>query len=142
MKSRVQTVLHANLVPKYAGHLFGKGGRKWLSKVPVPGAERRLLGRHLDGLDWMNAKLETLDAELIRISLDDPKARKLMSAAGISSVISTAVIASIGDISRFPSPEHLASYFGLTPRVRQSGDHAPINSRTHAPTGPGQDDRA
>lgn len=27
LKSRVQAVLHANLVPKYAGHLFGKGGR-------------------------------------------------------------------------------------------------------------------
>lgn len=129
LKSRVQAVLHANLVPKYAGHLFGKGGRKWLSKVPVPRAERNLLGRHLDELDWMNAKLEKLDADLIRISLDDPKARKLMSVAGISSVIATAVIASIGDISRFPSPEHLASYFGLTPRVRQSGDHAPINGR-------------
>lgn len=129
LKSRVQAVLHANLVPKYAGHLFGKGGRKWLSKVPVPRAEQRLLGRHLDELDWMNAKLETLDADLIRISLDDPSARKLMSVAGISSVIATAVIASIGDISRFPSPEHLASYFGLTPRVRQSGDHAAINGR-------------
>lgn len=30
VKSRVQAILHANLVPKYAGHLFGKGGRKWL----------------------------------------------------------------------------------------------------------------
>jgi transposase len=26
VKSRVQAILHANLVPKYAGHLFGKGG--------------------------------------------------------------------------------------------------------------------
>ena len=35
--------------------------------------------------------------------------------------VATAVVASIGDISRFASPEKLASYFGLTPRVRQSG---------------------
>ena len=129
LKSRVQAVLHANLVPKYAGHLFGKGGRQWLSKVPLPSAERDLLGRHLDELDWMNAKLEKLDADLIRISLDDPRARKLMSVAGISSVIATAVLASIGDISRFKSPEQLASYFGLTPRVRQSGDRGPIHGR-------------
>ena len=129
LKSRVQAVLHANLVPKYAGHLFGKGGRKWLSKAPLPRAERDLLGRHLDELDWMSTKLEKLDADLIRISLDDKQARKLMSVAGISSVIATAVLASIGDISRFQSPEHLASYFGLTPRVRQSGDRGPINGR-------------
>ena len=37
-----------------------------------------------------------------------------MTVAGISSVIATAVVASIGDISRFDRPEKLASYFGLT----------------------------
>lgn len=129
LKSRVQAVLHANLVPKYAGHLFGIGGRKWLAKAPLPKLERDLLGRHLDELDWMNTKLEKLDADLIRISLDDKRARKLMSVAGISSIIATAVLASIGDISRFRSPDHLASYFGLTPRLRQSGDRGPIHGR-------------
>lgn len=129
LKSRVQAVLHANLIPKYAGHLFGKNGRKWLAKAPLPRAERDLLERHLDELDWINAKLETLDAELIRISLSDKRARKLMSVAGISAIIATAVLASIGDISRFHSPEHLASYFGLTPRVRQSGDRGPVHGR-------------
>ncbi len=129
LKSRVQAVLHANLVPKYAGHLFGKGGRGWLAKVPLPKAERDLIGRHLDELDWMNAKLEKLDADLIRFSLDDRRARKLMTVAGISSVIATAVLASIGDISRFATPEKLASYFGLTPRIRQSGDRGAIHGR-------------
>ncbi len=51
---------------------------------------------------------------------------KLMAVAGISSVIATAVIASIGDRrSRFATPGKLASYFGLTPRVRQSGPARP-----------------
>lgn len=129
VKSRVQAILHANLVPKYAGHLFGKGGRKWLTKVPLPIPERDLLGRHLDELDWLTTKLEDLEKVLIRISLDDDRARKLMSVAGISSVIATAVIASIGDISRFQSPDKLASYFGLTPRVRQSGERGAIHGR-------------
>lgn len=43
VKSRVQALLHANLVPKYAGHLFGKGGRRWLSTAPLSKAERGLL---------------------------------------------------------------------------------------------------
>lgn len=120
VKSRVQAVLHANLVPKYAGHLFGKGGRDWLSTAPLPKAERDLLARHLDELDWLSAKLEQLDRAMARISLDDARTRKLMTIAGISSVVATAVIAAIGDISRFPTPDRLASYFGLTPRVRQS----------------------
>jgi transposase len=123
VKSRVQAV------PKYAGHLFGKGGRSWLATAPLPKAERDLLARHLDELDWLNGKLATLDKALARISLDDARSRKLMAIAGISSVIATAVIAAIGDISRFTSPDRLASYFGLTPRVRQSGDHVAIHGR-------------
>ena len=129
LKSRVQAVLHANLIPKYAGHLFGKGGRKWLSKAPLPKAERDLLARHLDELDWINGKLEGLDRDLIQIALNDVNARKLMSVAGISAIISTSVLASIGDISRFQTPQKLASYFGLTPRVRQSGDRGAIHGR-------------
>jgi transposase len=128
-KSRVHAVLHANLIPKYEGHLFGKGGRRWLVKAPLPKTERDLLARHLDELDWLNGRLATLETALIRFSLDDPRMRKLMSVAGISSVIATAVVASIGDISRFSSPEKLASYFGLTPRVRQSGDRGAIHGR-------------
>ncbi len=129
VKSRVQAVLHANLVPKYAGHLFGKGGQRWLAKGPLPKPERDLLARHLDELDWLTAKLEKLDRELVRISLDDTRMRKLMSVAGISVVTATAVIAAIGDIARFPTPDRLASYFGLTPRIRQSGDRSAIHGK-------------
>lgn len=129
VKSRVQAVLHANLVPKYAGHLFGKGGKRWLAEVPLPKLERDILFRHLDELEWLNNKLEKMDRDLARISLDDQRSRKLMSIAGISSTIATAIIAAIGDISRFPSPENLASYFGLTPRIRQSGDRGAIHGR-------------
>ena len=45
----------------------------------------------------MAGRLETLERDLIHISLDDPQMRKLMAVAGISSVIATAVIASIGE---------------------------------------------
>ena len=129
VKSRVQAVLHANLVSGYAGHLFGKGGRRWLATAPLAKAERDLLTRHLDELDWLGGKLEKLDSALARTSLDDARMRKLMSIAGISSVVAKSVIAVIGDISRFPLPDRLARYFGLTPRVRQSGDHHAIHGR-------------
>nr|WP_245306848.1 MULTISPECIES: transposase [unclassified Rhizobium] len=35
--------------------------------------------------------------------------------------MATGLMAAIGDISRFKSPQKLLSYFGLNPRVRQSG---------------------
>ncbi len=110
-------------------HRLGKGWRRWLVKASLPRTERDLLARHLDELDWLNGRLATLETALIRVSLDVSRMRKLMSVAGISSVIATAVVASIGDISRVSSPEKLASYVGLTPRVRQSGDRSAIHGR-------------
>ncbi|MBB4264383.1 hypothetical protein GGD64_008459, partial [Bradyrhizobium sp. CIR3A] len=48
---------------------------------------------------------------------------------GVSSVVASTVLASIGDIARFQSPDKLSSYFGLTPRVRQSGEHPARHGR-------------
>ena len=52
-----------------------------------------------------------------------------MTVAGIGSVVATVVVMSNGDICPFDKPEKLASYFGLTPRVRQSGDRAAFHGK-------------
>ena len=35
--------------------------------------------------------------------------------------VAVALVATVGDFSRFASPNKLVSYFGLNPKVRQSG---------------------
>ena len=44
-----------------------------------------------------------------------------MTITGVNLTVAVAVMAAIGDIARFKSPQKLVSYFGLNPRVRQSG---------------------
>jgi transposase len=129
VKSRVQAVLHANLVPKYSGHLFGKGGRDWLSTAPLPKAEPDLLARHLDELDWLKGKLEKLDGAMARIALDDTRTRKLMTIAGINSVVATAVIAAIWRRLPVPDARPACELLRLDPAVRQSGDRGAIHGR-------------
>jgi transposase len=128
-KGRIQAILHANLIPKYEGHLFGPEGRKWLTRLPLAPEERALLGRYVDELERVSAQLADLDKEFARQSLDDPRALRLMTIPGVSSVVASTILASIGDIRRFPTPEKLSSYFGLTPRIRQSGDHPARHGR-------------
>jgi transposase len=36
LKSRIHAILHANLIPKYKGQLFGPAGRRWLAKATLP----------------------------------------------------------------------------------------------------------
>jgi transposase len=38
-------------------------------------------------------------------------------------------VAAVGDFSRFPSADKLVAYFGLNPKVRQSGNSAPVHGR-------------
>lgn len=121
-KGRIQSILHSNLIPRYKGHLFGKAGRKWLEGLPLPEEERALLGRLVEELERVSAQLAELDKVLAGQTLEDPRARRLMTIPGVSSVVASTVLASIGDVSRFATPQKLSSYFGLTPQVRQSGD--------------------
>jgi transposase len=39
----------------------------------------------------------------------------------VNVIVAAGLVAAIGDIRRFSSPQKLVSYFGLNPRVRQSG---------------------
>lgn len=55
----------------------------------------------------------------------------LMSVPGIGPIIAMCLIAEIGEISRFKSCKHLASFVGLIPRSHQSGDKDPSGSLTY-----------
>jgi transposase len=128
-KGRIQAVLHSNLIPPYKGHLFGKAGRKWLDSLPLANEERAMLGRLIIELERVSTQMAELDKVLAQQALDDPRARRLMTIPGISSVVASTVLASIGDVSRFPTAQKLSSYFGLTPKVRQSGDQPARHGR-------------
>jgi transposase len=72
-------------------------------------------------------------------ALDDPAIRRLLTITGVNLAVAAGLMAAIGDICRFKEPQKLVSYFGLNPRVRQSGlgaaHHGRISKvgRSHAP---------
>ena len=46
-----------------------------------------------------------------------------MTLPGVSYVVAIGLLAALGDIHRFRDGDHAASYLGLAPITRQSGDH-------------------
>jgi transposase len=115
LKNRIHAVLSRNLLPLRKGDLFSGPGRVWLANQPLESDERHAVSRWLE-------ELERVDQILAQAALGDECVRRLMTVAGINLTIAIGLIAAIGDVSRFSSPEKLVSYFGLNPRVRQSGD--------------------
>jgi hypothetical protein len=44
-----------------------------------------------------------------------------LTITGVNLIVAAGLVAAIGDVRRFTSPQQLVSYVGLNPRVRQSG---------------------
>ncbi|WP_414476501.1 IS110 family transposase [Microvirga sp. M2] len=138
LKNRIHAVLHAHLIPPYQGSLFSKRGRAWLEALPLAEDQRWVILRHAGELDRLGAELAELDKSLAQKALDDPQVRRLMTITGVNATVAMSVLAAIGDIKRFSSPQKLVSCFGLNPKVRQSGDkpayhgHISKQGRTHA----------
>jgi hypothetical protein len=62
-----------------------------------------------------------LDHDIGVAVVDDPAVRRLLTITGMNVTVAAGLVAAVGDVHRFSSPQKLVSYFGLNPRVRQSG---------------------
>jgi hypothetical protein len=92
-----------------------------LKRQPVPDDERLAIEQHVRELDRLGGDLELLDREVAQGALNDQAIKRLITITGVNLTVAAGLIAAIGDIGRFQSPQKLVSYFGLNPRVRQSG---------------------
>jgi transposase len=73
-------------------------------------------------IDFLDARLEPLDAELRPFAKADPRAVLLDTIPGVAELLALTMAVQIGEINRVTRPEKLVSYGRLAPRVRQSGD--------------------
>jgi len=69
----------------------------------------------------LEQRLAELADRLEQLGAATPLAVRLRSIPGIGLLTATALAGFVGDLRRFPSARHFASYLGLTPRERSSG---------------------
>jgi len=137
-KNQIHAILIRNLKKRPpASDLFGVQGRRWLADQELPADEREMVEACLRQVDFLGVEISALDTALATLALDSIETRRLMTLPGVSFVTAAALMAAIGDIGRFPSPRHLVSYFGLDPRVRQSGSEPARHGRI-SKQGPGE----
>jgi len=122
IKNEVHSILHAHLIPKCPhADLFNRPGREWLARQPLPEDELAAIARHIRELDRLGEDLAVLDQAIAESSLEEAAINRLLTITGVNLTVAAGLMAAIGDIARFDSPQKLVSYFGLNPRVRQSG---------------------
>jgi transposase len=65
----------------------------------------------------VRTEITALEHDVHTLATTDPMAMRLQRIPGIGPVLALLIRAEIGDLRRFPTPGHLASYAGLVPRV-------------------------
>jgi transposase len=123
-RSAVKASVHAVLgkcgqIPELAD-VFGPMGAKLLDTVvlPEPYASRMASQRRVMAL--LSVEITQVETELARRLKDNPAYRALLTIQGIGPVLASIFVAEIGDIHRFPGPDQLTCWAGLTTRVDSS----------------------
>ncbi len=79
-----------------------------------------------------NAKIETLEKEIVARHRHDEASRRLATIPGIGPIIASALAASVPDASTFKSGRQFAAWLGLVPRQNSTGGKERLGGITKA----------
>jgi transposase len=87
----------------------------------LPDVLRSIVAEACDEIRELEARIKAAEAQLGALSRELPVATLLRTIPGVGLLTATALVALVGDIARFPSGRHFASFVGLTPKEHSSG---------------------
>lgn len=87
----------------------------------LPEALRPVLAEAAREIGELEQRIRAVEAQLEALARESAVVTRLRTIPGVGLLTATALLAFVGDVARFPSGRHLASYLGLTPRERSSG---------------------
>jgi transposase len=121
IRNRLQAMLaRRNLHPTSGQSWLTQRGQRELQRLPLPATPSRIREDCARLLPTLDDQIRRLDAELLARWGHDPRVQRLMTIPGIGPFIATVLVLELGDIQRFAHAKQVASYVGLTPRVRAS----------------------
>lgn len=87
----------------------------------LPDAVRPTLNEARTEILELEKRIRSVEVQLEALAHETPVVAQLRSIPGVGLLSATALVSVVGDIQRFPSGRHFASYLGLTPRESSSG---------------------
>ena len=105
---------------------FSKKSVDWLRMQSLGFMDDAILRSDLVILEAVDVQIGFIEEKIAVLAVEDPQVRLLMTMTGVGYFTAMLLLAEIGDINRFSSDKRLASWAGLAPRVRQSGEKTRI----------------
>jgi transposase len=88
----------------------------------LPDPLRPVLAEAAREVAELERRIQEVEAQLEGIARASAPVRRLRTIPGVGLLTATAIVASVGDLTRFPSARHFASALGWTPRETSSGN--------------------
>lgn len=128
LKNRIHSVFDKyGLYTEFAGisDIFGSRGRERMASIikQLPSETRYTLRCLLRELDMAEGQIQRIEGRMKKVFSKTETVERLMTLPGIGFILAVAISNETGDISRFATPQGLASYAGTVPRVHSSGGH-------------------
>lgn len=124
VKNRIHATLskHAIQIEEESDIFSGKGLEALVQSLDgLPSESRRCVEEQLALLKDIEGHIKKLEERIRQITEWTPTMGLIDSLPGVGDVLAILIEREIGDVRRFPTAEHLASYAGLTPKVHSSG---------------------
>jgi transposase len=122
VKNRIQSLLgKTGTETPVVGDLFGKKGLTFLDQLELRAPYGVELRQDLKVYEILSSEIHKASKRIEAVAKKDPRVGLLTPMVGIGTFSAMLIVAEIGDIDRFNSPEHLVSYAGLCPSTYQSG---------------------
>jgi len=127
LKNRIHSVLAKyGLCDEFAGisDIFGKAGHERIQAcmAQLPVETHYTMQSLLRELDNVCREIERIEKRMKKSFEKNEQIEHLMTLPGVGFILAVVIWLEIGDVSRFNSPQRLASYSGTVPRVHASGD--------------------
>ncbi len=100
--------------------LFGKAGVELLDTAPLAKAYAIRVESLRDLLEVYDREIATLERQIAQTLHGHRRYQAIQVIPGVGPILAAVFVAEIGDVARFPTPGHLVSWAGLTPRHRES----------------------
>jgi len=102
---------------------FGVRARKELEERTdrLPSETRFMVALFLEQLDFIVKQVATVEKRFKTLVKATPEMERLTTMPGVAVILAATIALEVGNVSRFPDADHLASYAGTTPRVHSSG---------------------
>ena len=120
LKAQVHSVMGKEGVLPAVGDMFGIAGQAALDAMEMAPSYTTRVESLRDLIRLYDREVAMLERQIHRQLRDHPGYKAIQVLPGVGRTIAAVFVAEIGDVTRFPGPEQLCSWAGLTPKHFES----------------------